>query len=207
MKFFLPKQSIFFNLIKELSVSLKEMSTLYQDFASNFNNFEDYSKKAKEIEHKADAKSHQIIEELNKTFITPFDREDIYLLAQELDNIIDLIENAINNINIYEIREKKGAIDDFAPIITKSADALGEMLEILETQKQTSKLTELKVKVHELEDEGDIIFQKSIKKLFQKEQDPIKVIKWKDILENLENVMDEYQKVSDVIEGIMVKSK
>ena len=106
-KYFSPKQNIFFALFKQLSDYLEEMTLLFKEFTTCFKDFEKYSQKAKEIEHQADTKIHEIVDKLNKTFITPFDREDIYLLAHEMDNIIDLIENVIHNIELYQIREKR----------------------------------------------------------------------------------------------------
>ena len=164
MNFFLPKKSALFNLLKEMEQEHKDMVLLLVEFGNNFNNFETYSKRAKDIEHKADEKTHAIIDWLNRTFVTPIDREDIYLLTHEFDDIVDLIENAIHNIDLYGIAKKISAIDEF------------------------------------------IFINKAISNVFKEEKDPIMVIKLKDILENLENVMDKYQKVSDIIESIVIKS-
>lgn len=206
MGFFLPKQFVFFDLLEEVSSDLKKMAALFTEFASHFNNFSHYSHRAKKIEREADKKTHQIIDKLNKTFITPFDREDIYLLAHELDDIIDLIENVIHNVELYQITEKVAAIDEFAPLIKEAAEYLEKILCCLRNQKYTPTLMELKIKIHELEDKGDTAFCKGISFLFNKEKDPITVIKLKDILESLENIMDKYQTVSDIIEGLIVKS-
>lgn len=206
MKFFLPKQLIFFDLLKQLNNYLKEIALLFGEFADSFNNFEEYSRRAKEIEHQADQKTHEIVDRLNKTFITPFDREDIYLLVHELDDIIDLIENAIHNIEIYQIKEKIKAIDDFAMLIKEASNNLDELIEHLQGQKYTPQLNNLIVKIHELEDRGDLAFQESIGQLFREEKNPLTVIKWRDLLINLERVMDKYQSVSNTIEGIIVKA-
>src|SRR5438128_1860436 len=101
MNFFLPKQSVFFDDLNQLNRHLQSIVRLFADFAQNFNSFETYAQKAKAIEHDGDAKTHEIIDKLNKTFITPIDREDIYLLSHQLDDIIDLVENVIHNIKLY----------------------------------------------------------------------------------------------------------
>ena len=206
MGFFLPKKVVFFDLLKDVSADLKEIAALFGEFARDFRDIEKYAHKAKEIERKADLKTHEVINRLNKTFITPFDREDIYLLAHELDDIIDLIENVMHNIKLYQITRKIAAIDEFAPLIFEAADYLQKLLECLQKQKYTQEFLNIKIKIHELEDKGDETFRKGIGSLFQEEKDPIFILKLKDILESLEDVMDKYQHVSDIIEGIIVKS-
>jgi len=206
MKFFKPSRSDFFNLFKEVGRNLSAISALFAEFTEEFGNFENYAEKAKKIEHLADEKTHQIVELLNKTFITPFDHEDIYLLAHELDDIVDLIENAIHNIYLYKITKKISAFDEFTPLISKAAFYTEKLIACLEKQKCTPELSQTKVAMHELEDQGDVVFASAISRLFSEEKDPIAVIKEKDILECLENIIDKYQKVSDIIEGILVKS-
>lgn len=207
MSIFFPKQVIFFDLLKDLSSDLKEIAALFEEFAEHFQNFTSYSKKAKECEKKADLSTHKIIDKLNKTFITPFDREDIYLLAHNIDDIVDLIENVIHNIELYGLKQKVDAIEEFAPLILEAAHALDMLLDCLRKRDYSDAFVNIKIKIHELEDKGDEIFGRAISKLFQEESDPIFVIKLKDILESLENVMDKYQTVSDIIEGIVVKSR
>ncbi len=206
MKSFLPKHAIFFELFLDLNKSLSEIVALAKEFSHNFNNFEDYWVRAQEIEHQGDIKTHEIISKLNKSFITPFDREDIYLLAHELDDIIDLIEFVIHNIHLYGITNRVPAIDKFIVIIDKASVHLEALLVCLEKQKYTDELTDLKIKIHELEDEGDMLYNNSISELFRSSSDPIYILKMKDILSGLENIMDKFQKVGDIIEGIIVKS-
>lgn len=206
MSIFLPKQIIFYDLLKKVCIDLQAIAALYAEFAEHFDDFEKYARRAKEIEKQADHNAHTIIDHLNKTFITPIDREDIYQLTRELDDIVDLIENVIQSIYLYKITKKPAAIENFAPLISTASALLYEMLDCLQKQKYTDRLIELKIKIHELEDRGDEIFSQTMGKLFEEETDPITVIKHKDIIESLENVMDKFQWVSDIIEGIIVKS-
>jgi hypothetical protein len=206
MKFFKPERLEFFILFKEVGKNISAISALFAKFTKEFNNFENYAKEAKEIEHLADEKTHQIVELLNTTFITPFDREDIYLLAHELDDIVDLVEKSIHSIYLYKVTKKNSAIDEFAPLIMEGALYNEKLIACLEKQKCTPELSKIKVAVHDLEDRGDEVFAKAITRLFGEEKDSITVIKEKDILECLENIIDKYQQVSDIIEGILVKS-
>lgn len=206
MGLFLPKQIVFFELMGEVSDHLIEMVDLLEEFSENFRDFDQYCVRAKEIEKKADEKAHEIIDKLNKTFITPIDREDIYLLAHELDDIVDLVENVIQNIRLYKVTKKIEELDQFVPLIKSAAYFLKELLLAFREQKYSDELVGIKIKIHELEDQADVIFAKGISRLFAEEKDPIEVIKAKDILENMEDTMDKFQKVADIIEGIIVKS-
>jgi uncharacterized protein len=181
------------------------MALNFYDLANSFKDFEDHARKAEDLEHKADDKTHEIVRELNQTFIIPFDREDIYKLAQELDDVVDLMENVISNIFVYGIKTKESALVDFAGLIKEASQTLVDLSACLQELKYTPRVLELKKKMHDLETEGDKVFRKTISEFFSNGHDPLRVIKWKDILEDLERVMDKYQEVGDTIEGIIVK--
>ena len=203
---FLPKQNYFFALFKGVSSDLQNIAAVFRDFSANFNDFESYAKKAKDIEHDADEKTHAIVDALNKTFITPFDREDIYTLASNLDDIVDLIENVIQNVYLFNIDKKIPVLEAFTPLISAGADNIEKLMECLEKQKYSKELADVKAHMHKLEDQGDELFHSALKDLFTNHHDPIEVIKLKDIIGRLEKIMDKYQKVGDLIEGIIVKS-
>ena len=206
MKFLLPKEPAFSENFLKMSATLTEITAVFQDFARDFEDFEAYWRKAKDIEHKADGLAHAVISLINKSFITPFDREDIYQLIHEFDDIIDLIENTLHNIYLYEVTEKKPFIDGFAELIGRATPVLNQLIdEVFEKQKYTENMWRLIRQLHDLEDEGDVVYQQSLRKLFQDEKDPIAVIKWKDILGTLEHIMDVFQNMSNTVEGIVVK--
>ncbi|MCX6564028.1 MAG: DUF47 family protein [Candidatus Aminicenantes bacterium] len=207
MKFILPKEPAFFEHFKKMSGCLVEITAVFQEFAAKFRDFDHYWHKSKEIEHKADVITHDIINLLNKSFITPFDREDIYQLIHEYDDIIDLLENTIHNIYLYEVPEKRSFVDDFSVLIGKAAKSLMTLLEeLFEHQKYTDTIWKLICEIHDLEDEGDLIYHRELRSLLNGEKDPILIIKWKDILGTLERIMDVYQNISNTVEGIIVKS-
>lgn len=207
MKFFLPKEPAFKEHFQDMSVCLTEITVLFQEFAKKFKDTETYWHKAKDIEHKADSIAHEIINLLNKSFITPFDREDIYRLIHEFDEIIDLLENTLHSIFLYEIPEKKDPVNEFSELIGKATIALNSLLnETFKHQKYTDSIWRLICEIHDLEDLGDLAHERAIRALFLEEKDPVQVIKWKDILQTLEHIMDVYQNMSNTIEGIVVKS-
>jgi len=207
MKFFLPKEPAFAQHFNELSHCLSEITEVFCEFSKNFQSSAQYWEKAKQIEQKADQITHNVIKLLNQCFITPFDREDIYQLVHEIDDIIDLLENAIHNVYLYNLKEKKYFFDDFASYAREATERLNLLVaEIFKSQKYTPYIGELIRSIHELEDKGDLAYARSLQELFTEERDPVNIIKWKDILFILETIMDVYQRVSNTVEGIVVKS-
>src|SRR3989344_5533573 len=208
LSFLIPKQPIFFKLLSELGQKVFEISTLFTELTkAQEAEIDDYVQRAVDIEHQADDITHEIVNQLNKTFITPFDREDIYTLAEELDDIIDQLEDVIHNIDIYHVTPKEKFLSDFAEIILKDGQAMKERAEKLKSQKYSSEFRELILKIHELEDDGDEIFLSFMSELFQNGQNPVTIIKLKVLAEGLEEIIDKFQKASNVCENILVKSQ
>jgi uncharacterized protein len=205
LRFLLPKQTIFCDYIAELDNLQREIAKNFHGLANEFKDFEEHAKRAQEIEHRADEQTYKIVHELNHTFIIPFDREDIYKVVQELDDVVDLMENVICNIHVYGIKTKEKSLVEFAELINEASKILVELSSCLSGLKYTSRLRELKKKMHDLESQGDRIFRRTISEFFTNGQNPMRVIKWKDILEDLERIMDKYQEVGDTIESIIVK--
>jgi len=206
MKFLLPKAPAFAEHFQEMSVCLAEIAAVFNEFSIEFRDFEKYWLKSKDIEHKADEITHQIINLINQSFITPFDREDIYRLIHEYDDIIDLLENTLHNIYLYEVVEKRPFIDEFARLIARATTALIALVkETFDKQKLTDGIWKTIREIHDIEDEGDVIYHRTLRQLFKEEKDPIELIKWKDILVTLERVIDVFQYMSNTIEGIVVK--
>jgi len=156
LKFLLPKQPELDQHFRQLNKCLKEMTALSSEFVISFKDFENFCLRAEEIEHRADTITHTIVDTLNKTFVTPFDREDLYALAHTMDDVIDLLERNIKTIHVYQITEKKANVDEFIALAVKASAALDELVgECFKQQKRTSSVNQLIVKIHELEDKGD----------------------------------------------------
>jgi predicted phosphate transport protein (TIGR00153 family) len=207
MRFILPKEPAFSEHFRAMSACLSDITSLLQEAAASFRDFDHYWHRSKEIEHKADGIAHEIINLLNKSFMTPFDREDIYQLIHEFDDVIDLLENTLHNIYLYEVSEKKAFVDDFSVLIGRASKALNTLIqETFEQQKYTDSIWKLIREIHDLEDEGDLVYHRELRNLLREEKDPIQIIKWKDILATLERIMDVYQNISNTVEGIIVKS-
>jgi hypothetical protein len=156
----------------------------------------------KEVEHKCDFLTHGIIQKLNKTFVTPIDREDIHSLARTLDDVMDAIDNAAALIPLYRIDRVRNGARELARVISDSTDQVRAAVEALE--KRTGVL-ERAVEINRLENEADRIHQKAVGQLFDEERDPMVVLKWKEIFDLLEQATDRCEDVANLLENVVVK--
>ena len=156
----------------------------------------------KEVEHACDRSTRAIIDRLNRTFVTPLDREDIHALASKLDDVMDAIDAAASVMRLYKINDVRPGARRLAEIICDSMDRLAEAVAALD--KRTGVL-ELAARVTQLENEADRVHQDAIVELFDNEQNPIVVIKWKEIFDFLEAATDRCEDVANLLEGVIVK--
>jgi uncharacterized protein len=156
----------------------------------------------KDVEHICDHATHDIIEHLNRTFVTPLDREDIHALASRLDDVMDAIDAAASVMRLYKVTDVRSGARRLAEIICDSTDHITRAFTALEKRKG---VIELAARVKQLEHEADRCHQDAIVDLFDQETDPIKVIKWKEILDFLEAATDRCEDVGNLLEGIVVK--
>jgi predicted phosphate transport protein (TIGR00153 family) len=156
----------------------------------------------KDLEHACDERTRGIIDRLNRTFVTPLDREDIHALAISLDDVMDAIDAAAAVMRLYKITHARAGARRLAELVCESMDRITEALEALEKRKG---VLELVARVNQLEREADRVHQDAIVALFDEERDPIAVIKWKEILDFLEAATDRCEDVSNLLEGVVVK--
>lgn len=201
----LPKNPKFFELFSELASLTEKIGALSVEAVKNFSELTAYAKKARDIEHEADAVTHEIIKLMNSTFVTPIDREDIYALAQHIDDVVDFIENAISNMVLYNVKEPPLQIAEFAETIQTATAEIKKLIDILPHSKYARRMEEYAIELHSLENRGDEIFKNALKNLFANGIEPITVIKWKDIFETLEQVLDACEDVANTVSAIIVK--
>ncbi|MFA5795003.1 MAG: DUF47 family protein [Candidatus Brocadiia bacterium] len=160
----------------------------------------------KDIEHQGDTFTHQTIEMLNKTFVTPIDREDIHQLITKLDDVLDLMDGASGRLALYKVEAITPEAKDFAELLIKATDILAHAVTCLRNLKNVKDMSAHCVNVHTIENDGDQLLRKAMSALFEKEKDnPINVIKWKEIYEDLETAIDYCEDVANVIESIVLK--
>jgi len=202
---FLPKSSSFFDLFDRQVDYAVTAAILLKEITSNGTANEESAKKMHEIEHQGDEVAHAIIDQLNKTFITPFDRDDIHALAKELDDVIDMIYTIVNRLVVYKLTGVNKNLVEFADMIEESARSVTRAVKGLRNLKNLKSISEACVEVNRLENLGDSMRDKVFVELFEKEKDPIVVIKWKEIYEDAETVLDICEDVVHVVQSILVK--
>ena len=159
-----------------------------------------------DIEHKGDDITHQIFAELNATFVTPFDREDIHVLASALDDILDYMDGSAGRFVLYKVGEFPVAFKRLIQILHKSIISLQQGVSMLRDLRKSEQLQQIFTKVNEYENEADDVFEKAIADLFENEHDPIKIIKLKEIYVSLETATDKCEDAANVLESILIKN-
>jgi len=205
---FAPKESKFFPILKEMSDVLLTVSDLIIDCVqkNDHNLALDYYKKIKEQEKKGDQLSNKIFDELNSTFITPFDREDIQHLASMLDDVTDYINSCAKRIALYKPKQIPQGAVALAILIREDAVCIGKAVDELDVLKKNSKRISLYCKeLHDIENRADDVYENFIINLFESEQDGVEVIKLKEIMQELEKATNAAETVGKIIKTIIVK--
>lgn len=199
----LPKEDDYFVFFSQMTERIQEAADIMGELVrSNHDGFEDYAKRIKSVEHACDEVAHKITNKLNKSFITPFDREDIYTLSVALDDICDYIDAGARAIVMYDIREFNEPIRRFVEIIRRLAAEINGAISALKTSNGMNRHF---VEIHRLENEADEIYYQAIRALFRDVKDPIELIKLKEFYEILENGTDRCESVANIIESIVLK--
>ncbi|HMS86267.1 MAG TPA: DUF47 family protein [Nitrospira sp.] len=199
----LPKEEAFFELFKKAAHNVIEGSRLLKGLMEDYTNIKEKIARIKEVEHIGDGITHDIALRLNQTFITPIDREDIHDLASALDDILDAIEAVADRFAIYKIERPTPCSIRLADILHRASVAVGRGVDRISMSHEEVK--QYSVEVNSLENEADRVSRDAISALFEKETNPIAVIKWKEIYETFEEGTDRCEDVANVIECIVLK--
>lgn len=202
---FLPKEVNFFALFEKQVAYAVEAAAFFKDLVSR-NSIDGKSlENMHRLEHESDEVTHEIFERLNKTFITPFDREDIHALAKEIDDIVDMLYTIVNRLIVYRIDRTDKNLMEFATVICDSTRAVECAVKGMRNMKNLKSISESCVEVNRLENVGDTMRDEMLAKLFETEKDPITLIKWKDIYQDAETVLDICEDVAHIVQNILVK--
>lgn len=158
-----------------------------------------------DIEHETDTITHRCVEALHKTFITPIDRDAIHRLITRMDDVMDYVEAAAERIELYEMTTMTADVRDLADVLHRSAMQVEVAIRGLRTLKEPQATLKLCIDINRLENEADAILRRSVARLFKDEKNPIVVIKWKEIYENLEMASDRCEDVANIIEGVILE--
>ena len=199
-----PQNREFFDLYTRASANAVEISRLLVELLEHFPDDGGLIRRIKEREHEGDHLTHEVVDLLNRTFVTPFDRDDMYRLAGAIDDVCDHIDEAADNLGTYGVERVPGKAVEQAQVIHQAARNLDAAVQRLEGFKDSQ--TQL-IELRRLEDEGDRLERDAVGELFKAERDPIAVIRWKDIHERLEEACDALENAADVLEAILVKNR
>jgi predicted phosphate transport protein (TIGR00153 family) len=200
----IPKDDKFFTMFREMSYNIIEGAELLKDMLDNFTDPAASQRKIKEVEHKGDTITHEIIKKLNKSFITPFDREDIYALSSALDDILDLIDASAQRVVMYNVEKPTPESKELAFLILKSCQVIDKIVAVLGGRLEP--ISAYCIEVNALENEADRVCREAISRLFDEEKDPIQLIKWKEIYETLETTTDKCEDAANILESVVVKN-
>ena len=198
----IPHEEKFYDDFKMMADQLRQGARLLETMFAVDPPIADKAHEIKEVEHQCDFLTHEIIQRLNKTFVTPIDREDIHELARTLDDVMDAIDNAAALIPLYRIDKVRPGARELTKVIIQQTDEIRAAVEALEQRKG---VLERAVEINRLENEADRIHQTAIGKLFDEEPNPIMVIKWKEIYDLLEEATDACEDVANLLENVVVK--
>ncbi len=198
----IPREPKFFALLRKLAGKVVEAAHLFRDFLADYTSIETKAMHIKTVEHEADLLTHEVIDLLNKSFVTPLDRDDIRALAQYLDDVVDDIEAAVNCFVLYGVKKPTPEAAELVGLIVLAAEQIEKAVASLEDLREASAFL---VEIHRLENMADAISREMIGKLFHQEPDLRELLRWKEIYERLESCADRCEDVADTIEDIVVK--
>lgn len=202
------KNNDYFEMLVELIGYSCKAAYLLDNTISNFRigQIDDRIKAMHQIEHDADIKKHEMINKLSKEFITPIERIDIIELANEIDNVTDAIEDVLAKIYMFNINVMREEALEFSKLIVKMCNETNGLIKEFRNFRKSSEISKLIININDLEEEGDKIYTKSIKRFYTSIMDPIKFITWKETFEYFERCCDACEHVADRVESVIMKN-
>ena len=197
-----PRDQGFFTLFNDLAAKMKTAAQLLQDLFASPDRVPHFVAEIKKVEHEADAIIHEVAMRIDRTFITPFDREDIYRLAQELDTVVDLIDGTARRVAMFRLRESRPDAMKLAAILQSSVNELELSVNQMKERRSVATHT---LAIKKFEEAGDTAYAEAVGALFEVNPDPIDVIRWKEVYDTLEEALDRTQTASIVLESISLK--
>jgi predicted phosphate transport protein (TIGR00153 family) len=198
----LPHEEGFLTLFVRQAENVTAGATALVEMLSKYDNPTADARRIKDIEHAGDTITHDLITRLNQTFITPFDREDIHELSSIVDDVLDLTDAAAGRMVLYGVKAVRPGVVELAQILETATQEILKAVRVL--NKQDHILSHC-IEINRLENEGDRVCRALMAKLFEEEKDPVEIIKWKEIIEAIENAVDKCEDVANVIESVTLK--
>jgi uncharacterized protein len=204
--FLVPKEYGFFEEFNKHAATCVEGATLFIEMLEHFADAAAKVQRLKDAEHRADNITHVTLEMLHKTFITPFDRDQIHELISLMDDVMDFIDGAARRIILYDVKEATPDLLELAKVLHKATLELQEAVKGLRNMKNAKKIMEHCITINQLENDGDAIRDAAVAKLFKEHKDTLSVLIWREIYENVETAIDRCEDVANVIEGVVLEN-
>ncbi len=201
-----PREDKFYELFGQTTDLVCQGAAALTQVMADYTIIEDKLREMNDIEHKADNITSAIIDRLNQTLVTPMDREDIYTLAQVLDDIIDFIQGSVERMVLYKTGQPSRGAQELARVLYESSLLIKSSFDYLQNiRSNKNSIIENSCKINALESEADKLYRQEVAHLFEVEKNPIEVIKWKEILEHLETAVDHCEDIADLLKGVVLK--
>jgi hypothetical protein len=204
LKKFFPKETDFFGMFEKAALNLNKGATLLVEMMKDPSTSETKAKEIYEAEQEGDILTHEVMRRLNKTFLTPVDREDIHALVCKMDDILDLIWASADRAVLFKLDASMPAAIELSKNLLSTTEIITKAITCLKDKKY-SYIQEYCIEINRLENRADRIFREALAKLFEEIKDPILVIKWKEVYEHLEDATDTCEDVANILEGIVLK--
>ncbi len=199
------KEMAFFDVFEAASEISYQSAVILQDLVLNYEDVNEKIKLLEAKEHEGDHQVHVMMDRLNKSFITPIDREDLFYIAKDLDGITDCIESTGQLFLMLNVKEMRQEAKTLVQLVVKAAEEVHAGTKEMKNFKKSKALKDRVIEVNRLENEGDQVFRDAVRVLFTQEKDPLEVMKWKEIFEYLEDTLDTCEHVANIIQGVVVK--
>jgi predicted phosphate transport protein (TIGR00153 family) len=203
----IPTNNKFFDLFDRATEIMTRAAERFNTFLNNFENPERHADEIKRLEHEADEVTHEGMELLHQSFITPLERPDIRRLVESLDDVLDFLDDASRRIVLYEITEVLPEAKDLARVLVSATKVVAQAVAALRNvHKRSAEILQYCIEVRRLENEGDHINHELLARLFKSKMEPFLVLKWKEIIDDIETAIDRCQDVANVVEGIVLEN-
>lgn len=202
----MPRERVFFDLFEQAAANVHKSAEALAELLRDYTDVDAKRRHIKDLEHEGDELTHRTMELLNKTFITPFDREDIYAIATRLDDIVDLVHTAANRMRLYKITAPTEDARKLADCLVEATSAVVDAVARLRDLKDPEGVLRLCVVIHTHENTGDRLVQDALAALFEGGQSPVDIIKWKDIYQDMETATDRCEDVANALEAVVLKN-
>lgn len=206
MPWLVKSEEAFFDMFERATKNLVACVQVFTETVKDFRQLEKGVQKLDDLEHEGDIITHEIMDKLNRTFITPIDRDDIHAIAAGVDDVLDLTEEVADRIYLYKLDKPTDYLVQMAQILEQSVLEVAKAITSLRDLKRPRRILDYTIEINRLENEGDMLLKHAMVELFDSAASPLEVIKWKEVYESLEKAIDKCEDMAVVIESVVVKN-